>query len=311
MERARILFMSSSSFGLAPLRDIIKSNHNILAVYSNSLKKSGRGLKYNKSVIHSLAEEHDIQIRTSSNLNTKDEIKFIEDLNIDLGIVVSYGKIIPEIFLSKSKYGFLNIHPSLLPRWRGAAPIQRALMNGDKSTGVNIIRLDPGIDTGDICLTSEVAINKDDNYGRLSLTLSEIGAKLIIEAINKTMSGEINFIKQSNANIFYADKIHKNETKISFNQNAIEVNNLIRGLSPSPGAWFSTLIKNNETRVKILDAQIVDVDGLPGQILDEKLLIACKKNAIRPITLQKEGKKQMNLDDFLRGNEIRKGTKIT
>jgi methionyl-tRNA formyltransferase len=307
MENFNLVFMSSSSFGIPTLEKLLKSSHNISAVYTQPSKKSGRGLNINSSPIYQIAESYKKIIRTPFNLSDEDELLFFDKIKPDLVIVVSYGIIIPNNMLSLPKYGFMNIHPSLLPNWRGAAPIQRSLINGDKKTGVNIIKLDDGLDTGDICKSHEIMINSNDNFQTLSSKLSEIGSQMIMEAIDDILNKKIIYWRQSNENISYAKKIDKKEAKISFKEPASNIINLIRGLSPNPGAWFLYNDLKKPFRVKILEAKIMDNTGTPGELLDDELLIACGDKSIKPLTLQREGKKPMSLGDFLRGSRIKKG----
>ena len=201
--------MSSSEFGLPALKKLVESQNKISAVYTQPPKKSGRGLKMNKSVIHQFALQNNLCVRTPTNLKEQTEIDFLKKSNPDLGIVVSYGLIIPTRILKIPRFGFLNIHPSLLPRWRGAAPIQRAIMNGDKKTGVNIMKLDDGLDTGDICKKIVIEIKETDNNESLSLKLSKLGAEVLMQAVIELQDGNLNFTRQDNINTTYAKKIDK------------------------------------------------------------------------------------------------------
>ncbi len=299
--------MSSSEFGLPALKKLVESQNKILAVYTQPPKKSGRGLKMNKSVIHQFALQNSLYIRTPTNLKEQTEIDFLNKSNPDLGIVVSYGLIIPSKILEIPRFGFLNIHPSLLPRWRGAAPIQRAIMNGDKKTGVNIMKLDGGLDTGDICKKVVIEIKETDNNESLSLKLSKLGAEVLMQAVIELQDGNLNFTRQDNRNITYAKKIDKSETELDFNCTANEIHKKIRGLSPHPGAWFKYVDRYNNFRVRIIQAEILEGHGEPGEVIDDELSIACGDNAIKPILIQKEGKKPMHIKDFLLGTKIPKG----
>ncbi len=304
----RLVYMSSSEFGVPALKSLLSSHHEIAAVYTQPPKRSGRGMKFTKSPIYKIAEEHELLIKTPYNFTDEDEIRSLSQLSPDIGVVVSYGLIIPKKFLSIPRYGFLNIHPSLLPRWRGAAPIQRALIEGDKVTGVNIIRLDEGLDTGDICKYIETPINMDDNYATLAARLSEIGAQLLIDSLTELSNGSIKFVRQKEKGITYAKKIFKEETKINFNKPCRNVLNLIKGLSPYPGGWFSYIDGENSFRVRILDASENNLSGSPGEILDSNLTIACSDKSITPILVQKEGKNPIQIGEFLRGTKIIKGS---
>ena len=304
----KLIYMSSSDFGEPALKSLISSHHEIAGVYTQPPKRSGRGMKFTKSPIYKIAEEHNLLIKTPHNLTDEDEIKSLKQLSPDIGVVVSYGLIIPKKFLSIPKYGFLNIHPSLLPRWRGAAPIQRALIEGDKVTGVNIIRLNEGLDTGDICKYHEIPINMADNYATLSDKLAEIGAKLLLDSLSEFSNGKIKFIKQKNLGITYAKKIVKEETKIDFNKPCKNVVNLIKGLSPYPGGWFTYINGETSFRARILDAIESQLSGAPGEVLDSNLTIGCADKSISPILIQKEGKKPIHIEEFLRGTKIIEGS---
>ncbi|MGB0573463.1 MAG: methionyl-tRNA formyltransferase [Hyphomicrobiales bacterium] len=304
----KLIYMSSSDFGEPALKSLISSHHEIAGVYTQPPKRSGRGMKFTKSPIYKIAEEHNLLIKTPHNLTDEDEIKSLKQLSPDIGVVVSYGLIIPKKFLSIPRYGFLNIHPSLLPRWRGAAPIQRALIEGDKVTGVNIIRLDEGLDTGDICKYHEIPINMDDNYATLSDKLAEIGAKLLLDSLSEFSNGKIKFIKQKDVGITYAKKIVKEETKIDFNKPCKNVVNLIKGLSPYPGGWFTYINGENSFRARILYAIESQLSGAPGEVLDSNLTIGCADKSISPILIQKEGKKPIHIEEFLRGTKIIEGS---
>ena len=302
-----IIFMSSSEFGLPTLQKIVGSKNKIVAVYTQPPKKSGRGLKVNKSVIHQYAEQNNLNIRTPADLSAEAEIDFLNKLNPDLGVVVSYGLLIPTRILKIARFGFLNIHPSLLPRWRGAAPIQRAIMCGDKKTGINIMKLDEGLDTGDICKKIVIEIEETDNNESLSLKLSKLGAELMTQVISELKDGNLNFTSQEVRNITYAKKVDKSETKLDFHCTASDINNKIRGLSPYPGAWFKYTDESDNFRARIIQAEILERRGEPGEIIDNDFSIACGDNAIKPIIIQKEGKKPMQIMEFLRGTKIQKG----
>lgn len=307
MENMKLVFMGSSPFGIPALEALIRSKHEVATIYTQPSKRAGRGLNIQSSPMHQIAESNNKIIRTPYNLSSEAEKSFLEKIQPDIGIVVSYGMLIPDHILSIPKYGFLNVHPSLLPRWRGAAPIQRSLINGDKITGISIIKLDTGLDTGDICSSLEVAIDPKDDFQSLSSKLSNIGTKMILDSIDDIINKNISYRVQSEENISYAEKIDKSDTKISFENSATDIINLIRGLSPNPGAWFTYNDGGNSFRVKILSAEIMPNNGPSGELLDDQLLIACGEKSIKPSLLQREGKKIMSIDDFLRGIKMNKG----
>ena len=229
---------------------------------------------------------------------------FFPALNFDLAVVVAYGQIIPKAILEISKLGFINIHASILPKYRGAAPIQRSIINSEKTIGISIMKINEKLDSGPICNQYKININQLDNNLTLSKKLSLLAAEKINENIDLIISKKANFIDQNHDHATYADKISKNETKINWNNDAKNINAKIKGLYPSPGAWFE--YKNE--RYKILESEILNEGGIPGQVLDDFLTIACNRNSIRIKTLQRQGKKPQATKDFLLGNRIRKGT---
>ena len=303
----KLVFMGSAPFGIPTLEALIKSKHEVAAIYTQPSKKAGRGLNIHSSPMHQIAELNNKIIRTPYDLSSEAEKTFLEQIQPDIGIVVSYGTLIPDHVLSIPKYGFLNVHPSLLPRWRGAAPIQRSLINGDKITGINIIKLDTGLDTGDICSSLEVEIDPKDDFQSLSSKLSKIGSQMTLDSIDDMINKNISYTPQSEENISYAEKIDKSDTKILFEESATDIINLIRGLSPNPGAWFTYNDEGKSFRIKILSAEIMLSNGQPGELLNDQLLIACSEKSIKQSVLQREGKKMMSLNDFLRGIKIKKG----
>jgi len=309
--KLKIIFMGTSDFAIPALCKIHNAGHDISVVYTQPPSLSGRGLKKNPSPIHNIAEKKGLLVKTPEKIGNIDDINYLKSLNADIGIVVSFGQLIPKEILKSTKHGFLNIHPSMLPRWRGASPIQRTLMNGDETTGVNIIRVDESLDTGDICLYEIIQVPKNTTYGELSSDLSEIGAKLINRALNSICNKTTVFTPQNIIGISYAKKINKSETKILFNKNADEVHNHIRGLSPYPSAWFEYRTQKETIRIKVLSSEIINKNGKPGEILDNELTIACKKGAVKLTRLQRPGKNPMDNISFLRGINISKGMKIS
>jgi methionyl-tRNA formyltransferase len=307
----KIIFMGTSDFAVPALCKIHDAGHNISAVYTQPPRLSGRGLKKNPSPIQNAAEQKKLTVRSPEKIRSEDEINYLKSLNADIGIVVSFGQLIPNEILNATKYGFLNIHPSILPKWRGASPIQRTLISGDKSTAVNIIRVDEGLDTGDICLSEIINIPENITYGELSNDLSDVGANLIVKALDLISTGTADFKPQNKVGISYAKKIEKSETQISFNKNASEVHNHIRGLSPNPSAWFEYKTEKETIRIKVLSSEVVNKNGIPGELLDNELTIACKKGAVKLTRLQRPGKNPMDNISFLRGINISKGMNIS
>jgi methionyl-tRNA formyltransferase len=301
----KIVFMGTPEFALPALKNLIESEHEILAVYSQPPRPSKRGQKEQKSAIHLLAEENNIEVRTPVSLKDEKEQKTFANLGADIAVVVAYGLLLPKEILEAFPHGCINIHPSLLPRWRGAAPIQRTIMAGDKETGVCIIQLTEELDTGDIIEMETYDIPDGTNAGQLHDTLAMIGAKLALKALNKIENGICSFTPQvGEEDITYAKKITKNEAKINWSSPAKEIIYLIRGLNPFPGAYFEL----NDIRIKILEAKASDKNGKYGEVLDDELTIACGDGAINPTKLQKQGKTITDTESFLRGNPIPVGT---
>jgi methionyl-tRNA formyltransferase len=299
----RLIFMGTPDFAVPALEALIAAGHEIACVYSQPPRAAGRGMEPRKSPVHLTAETHGIEVRTPLNFKTESDVAAFRDLKADAAVVVAYGLLLPESLLSGAKHGCFNIHASLLPRWRGAAPIQRAIMAGDKETGVCIMKMEEGLDTGPVCARGVVPITATTTASSLHDELSALGARLIEGVLKKD---GFDCVPQSSEGITYAKKITKTEARIDFNTSAIDVRNHIHGLSPFPGAWFEA----SGQRVKILTCEVTDVEGTPGTILDKHLTIACAKGAIRPLQLQREGKAAMPPDAFLRGFTLPQGTRL-
>ncbi len=308
----RIIFMGTPDIAKFALEQISKTEHQIIAVYSQPARKAGRNKQLQKSPTIIKAEKLGLEIFTPQNFKQKEDIEQFISLNADLAIIVAYGLILPKEILDAPKFGCLNLHASLLPRWRGAAPIQRAIMAGDKKSGVTIMKMNEGLDSGPIGLSKKIKIKKNMNAGDLHEKMKIKGTKLIIKALEKLTNNQLNFVEQKKEGVTYAKKISKSEAKINWHKSATKILNLIRGLSPYPGAWFLMEIgdssdkkKSKKIRVKILRAKKIKLNMKekirPGTIIDEKMTISCKKGFIRPIFLQREGKKAIFLDEFLRG----------
>ena len=302
----KIIFMGTPSFAVPILESILNSQHHILAVYTQNPKKGDRGQKIKISPIHYFAKEKKIAVRSPQNLD-KEEMMFIQKLNPDIIVVVAYGKIIPPEYLKIKNIKFINIHASLLPKWRGAAPIQRSLMEMDEETGISIMKIIPKLDSGPFLLQEKIQIKKSDNYDSLSAKLANLGSRLIIKSLNLIETNNFKLIDQDETKATYARKINKKESKIDWNTPAKKLIAKINGLSPFPGAWF----EHKKKRIKILEALEVDQSGETGEILDDNLTIACKEKAIQVLSVQKEGKKILKTKEFLSGYLVRKGEKIT
>tara|TARA_B100000579_G_scaffold298263_1_gene248361 strand:- start:86 stop:1006 length:921 start_codon:yes stop_codon:yes gene_type:complete len=299
----KIVFMGTPEFSTPTLESLVNSNHKILAVYSQPASKANRGQKIIPSKVEILAKEHTLNLRTPDSLDNDEEYDYLKKLDPDIVIVIAYGKIIPKKFLDLSKYGFINVHASLLPKWRGAAPIQRSIMNLDNQTGISIMKIVEKLDAGPVMQQDKLQINENVDSLTLSKVLSKLGAKSIMKAIDKIEKGEARFIEQNHGEATYAKKILKKEGKINWNENAKKVLAKINGLNPNPGAWF----EHKNERFKVWKAEIVNQNSNPGQIIDDRLTIACKEQSIKILEIQKEGKNRQLIDHFLLGNKIKTG----
>tara|TARA_B100000963_G_scaffold352951_1_gene366905 strand:+ start:1056 stop:1973 length:918 start_codon:yes stop_codon:yes gene_type:complete len=298
----KIIFMGTPEFSIPSLR-LLNSNYDILSVYTQPPKKKSRGQKMYKTPIHLEAENLNIPVRYPENLDSETEFKFIKDSKVNYVVVVAYGQIIPKKFLSIKNLIFLNIHASLLPRWRGAAPIQRSIMEMDKETGISIMKIVPKLDAGPYMIQQSVNINSNDNFLSLSKKLSEIGAKLIVKALSLIKEKKIFFTDQIEKHATYAKKISKSESEIDWNETAQKLIAKINGLNPYPGVWF----KHNGNRIKILEAEMSENLGKKGEVITDDLVIGCLDKSIKINLLQKEGKTALKTKSFLSGYKINKG----
>lgn len=303
-----VVFMGTPAFSVPVLDALVKAGHRIVAVYSQPARPAGRGMELTKSPVHARAETLGLEIRTPRTLKDAGEQAAFADLKADVAVVVAYGLLLPKTVLDAPKHGCLNLHGSLLPRWRGAAPIERAVMAGDQETGVEVMHMAEGLDTGPVALTARVAIGADETSGHLRERLSVLGADLMVRALVQLEAGTLPSIPQSDDGVLYAAKIQKAETRIDWSRPAADVHNHIRGLSPAPGAWCEVAIGNKLERVKILGSTLADGSGQPGEVLDATLAIACGSGAIRLVTLQKAGGKPVDAIAFTRGTAIAVGT---
>ena len=299
----KIIFMGTPNFAVPILKAINETEHKILEVYTQPASKSGRGQKINHSDVYYCAKQLKLKVRFPENLETSEEINHIRKLKPDLVVVVAYGKILPATLLNIEKLLFINVHASLLPKWRGAAPIQRAIMNMDSETGVSIMKIIPQLDAGPVMLQEKIKISKETSYEDLSKKMALIGAKLILDTINLIKTNKANFIDQKESDASYAKKIDKKESRINWNEDASNIIAKINALNPTPGCWFDL----SGSRIKILKAREVNIIGQPGLVLHENFTIACSKNAIQVLELQKEGKKKITAQEFLKGNKLKVG----
>lgn len=310
----RIIFMGTPDYAAPTLEALNAAGHEIVAVYSQPPRPAGRrGLEVLPSPVHRTADALGIPVFTPKSLKSDDEQAAFRALDADAAVVVAYGLILPKAILDAPRLGAWNGHASLLPRWRGAAPIQRAIMEGDSETGVMIMKMDEGLDTGAVALTETIAITQSMTTGELHDTLAEMTARLMVEAMARLENGELPVTEQSEDGVTYAAKISKTETRIDFSQTAQRVHDHVRGLAPSPGAWFELPTGGRAERVKLLSTEVVGSDGnraAPGTVLDDELTIACGEGAIRLLSLQKAGGKPLAARDFMRGNAVPEGTVI-
>ena len=299
-----IVFMGTPEFSVPTLDALIKNKFNVFKVYTQPPKKSKRGQKVNPSPIEEFCKKNKISFSNPPNLNSEEELKIFKKLSPDIVVVVAYGQIIPKSFLDVAKFGFINIHASLLPKWRGAAPIQRAIMNGDKKIGISIMKIDEKLDSGPVLVSKEIDLDQNATHGEIEKKLSVIGANLLIESLKNIEDGNSKFIDQVHSEATYAKKIEKNETKINWDLDANKVIGHIHGLSPYPGAWFEY---QNE-RFKVLRANKSSATGKPGSVLDENLTIGCQSDSIQILEIQREGKNKQTVKEFLLGKKISKGS---
>ena len=303
----KLVFMGTPMFAVPILKSLYQNGYNISCVYTQPPQKSKRGQKINKSPIQGISETLNLEYRTPPILNNEEEYNFLNSLDADLAIVVAYGQIIPKKFLSLTKTGFINIHASLLPKWRGAAPIQRSIMNLDRETGISIMRIAEKLDTGPVCNNYKIQLNENLNALEISEKLSNLAAEKILDNVDDILEDKANFIEQDHLNATYASKIQKTEGQINWDENAEKIIGKINGLYPSPGAFFNF----NGERYKILKAQIGRAQGNPGSVLSDNLEIACGNNqSIIVKEIQRQGKRPQNIGEFILGSQIKKGSKI-
>lgn len=306
----RLIFMGTPDFSVGVLKSLIEAGHDICAVYSQPPRKSGRGMKLRPGPVHAFAEENNIPVLTPTSLKNEDRQQEFAAFKADAAIVVAYGLLLPQAILDAPKHGCFNVHASLLPRWRGAAPIQRAIMAGDEKSGVTIMQMEAGLDTGPMCLVGQVPITNETTGQDLHDELAEVGAKLMVEALDQLQNGNLVLTQQPQEGVTYAKKIDKTEARINFDQPAANVVRHIHGLSPFPGSWFELPTDTSPLRVKVLSAEIVTNKGAAGEILNSELTIACSDGAIKPLKLQRPGKGAMVLSEFLNGISVLPGIKV-
>lgn len=308
----RIIFMGTPEFSVATLEALAAAGHEIVAVYTQPPRPGGRrGLDLQKSPVHLSAERLGLPVLHPLNFRAEEDRDRFRAFGADVAVVVAYGLLLPEAILTGTRLGAFNGHASLLPRWRGAAPIQRAIMAGDAETGMMVMKMDKGLDTGPVALTRKVAIGPDMTAGELHDRLSAVGAEAMVEAMAALEAGTLATVPQSDEGVVYAAKIDKSETRIDFSRDGAEVHNHIRGLSPFPGAWFELAVNGKPERVKVLGSTPAEGEGAPGAVLDRSLTIACGQGAVRLTRLQRAGGKPLDSADFLRGTPVSPGTVLS
>ena len=302
----KIVFMGTPLFSVPILKSLYQNGYSISVVYTQPPQKSQRGQKVKKSPIQGISETLNLEFRNPISLkNNKEEYQYLKKLDADIAIVVAYGQIIPKEFLSLTKKGFINIHASLLPKWRGAAPIQRSIMNLDRETGISIMKIKEALDSGPICNVYKLAISQNDNKEIISDKLSALAAEKILDNIDDILEDKLKFKDQNHKEATYASKIEKSEGKIDWNDSAEKIIGKINGLYPNPGAWF---IYNGE-RYKILKAEISNGIGKIGTVLNEHLEVSCNNNkSIKILEIQRQGKRQQKINEFMLGSQIKKGS---
>jgi methionyl-tRNA formyltransferase len=301
----RLVFMGTPDFAVPTLLEIVGAGHEIVAVYTRAPKPAGRGMELRPSPVEREAERFGLPVLTPKTLKGADAASTMRVHGADAAVVVAYGLILPKPVLEAFPLGCFNLHASLLPRWRGAAPIHRAIMAGDQETGVMVMEMDEGLDTGAIAMAERVPIGADATTGDLHDTLARRGADLVLRALAALEKGQLQLTPQAASGVTYANKIAKNETRVDWTRPWHEVHNHCRGLSPFPGAWFELA---GAGRVKILRTTKGAGSGPPGLVLDDKLTVACGAGAVRLLQLQRAGKQLMGVDEFLRGTPVAPAT---
>jgi len=301
----RLIFMGTPDFAVPTLLELVAHGHEIVAVYTRAAKPAGRGMKLQPTPVEQEARRLGIPVLTPVTLKTPEALEEFRAHNAGAAVVVAYGMILPQAILDAPKLGCFNLHASLLPRWRGAAPINRAIMAGDTESGVMVMKMDAGLDTGDVTMAERIAIADTMTAADLHDALASIGGDLMVRAMGALERGRLQLTKQSEAGVTYAAKIDKSEARIDWNKPAHAVLRHIHGLSPFPGAWCEMAIDGASARVKILRCEMIDGSGVAGDLLDDRLAVACQPGAIRILELQRAGKAPMKAEEFLRGTPLK------
>ena len=306
----KIVFMGTPDFAVPALAELIGQGHEIVAAYTQPPRPAGRGMAERPSPVQSLAQQFGIPVLTPRSLRSDEEQERFAALGADVAVVVAYGLILPQAILDAPPLGAFNLHASLLPRWRGAAPIQRAVLAGDAETGVAVMQMEAGLDTGPVAMVERTPIGDDETAGALHDRLARLGADLMARALAALERGTLEFEPQADDGVTYATKIDKAETRIDWSEPAREVHNKIRGFSPVPGAWTEVPIGGRMERVKFLGSVRAEGSGEPGAVLDTSLTVACGDGAVRITDLQRAGGKAMSAEEFQRGANVPAGVKL-
>lgn len=306
----RIALLGTPDFAVACLAALVEAGHEVACVYSQPPAPRGRGQALKPSPVHAYAEARGIPVRTPLSMRDPAEVEAFKALNLDAGVVVAFGQILPGAVLDAPRLGCFNLHASLLPRWRGAAPIQRAIMAGDKVTGVEVMQMTEGLDEGPVLASETVRIDALETAGTLHDRLAAVGADLLARTMAAVARGETTAKAQADEGATYAKKIRPKEARLRWDKPAAELDRKIRGLSPFPGAWFELPTEKGPVRVKALLSRLEDGEGEPGQVLDEALLVATGEGAVRLLRVQREGKGPQDAETFLRGAPVAAGTRL-
>ncbi len=308
MSLMRLAFMGTPDFAVPALAALVAAGHTVAAVYSQPARPAGRGRHLRATPVARFAQAHALAVRTPESLRAPEEQREFAELGLDAAVVAAYGLLLPPAVLAAPRLGCLNIHPSLLPRWRGAAPIERAILAGDAETGVSIMQMDEGLDTGGVLLQERLAIDPDMTAGTLGEALARRGARLMLEALGGLSAGRLAAVPQGEHGLSYARKIDKAETRLDWHRTAEDVARQVRALSPSPGAWFE--LAGERIRVLAAVALAGRAAALPGMALDDRLTVACGAGALRLLKLQRAGGKVMAAEVYLRGRALPAGTAL-
>lgn len=306
----RLAFLGTPEFAVSSLAALVHAGHEIACAYSQPPRPRGRGQALRPSPVHAFAQERGITVRTPASMKDPAEIEAFRALDLDAAVVVAFGQILVREVLEAPRHGCFNLHASLLPRWRGAAPIQRAIMAGDHMTGVQVMRMTEGLDEGPVVLSETVRIDALDTAATLQARLADHGARLLVEAMDAVAHGVATETPQAREGVTYARKITAAEARIDWRRPAHDIDRHIRGLSPFPGAWFEVATERGPVRVKALLSQAGHLDGPAGEVLDEQLLVGCGDGSVRLLRLQREGRGPQDAADFLRGFPIAPGAKL-